>query len=182
MSAHDYAVDASAVGCCRGAHVWDSPDGFVPEDGRQVTCRVCPATARAKAEGHVERLLRRVLPESADLAAKAVIEAALREAIDVTHEVGTEEETDAAALRTFWDAIRAAQLAPHTPSPEEPKAQGPDCECGHTEAEHLEPYGFSVSRACAADGGCDCRYYSPPDATEPECNCGDHECGGCYPP
>lgn len=111
MSAQDYTVDASAVGCCRGAHVWDSPDGFVPEDGRQVTCRVCPATARARQEGQVERMLRRVIPESADLAAKAVIEAALREAIDVTHEVGTEAETDGAVLVTLRDAIWTAARA-----------------------------------------------------------------------
>lgn len=79
-------------------------------------------------------------------------------------------------------SLAPRQAAPHTPSPEETKAQGPDCECGHTEAEHLEPYGFNVSRACAADGGCDCLHYSPPDAArEPECNCGDPECGGCYP-
>lgn len=108
MSAQDYTVDAPAVGCCRGAHVWDSPDGFVPQDGRQVTCRVCPATARARQEGQVERLLRRVLPESADLAAKAVIGAALREAINVTREVGTEEETDSAVLVTLRDAIWTA--------------------------------------------------------------------------
>lgn len=49
MSAQDYTVtEHPLISCPPSRHVWDSPDGFVPQDGRQVTCRVCPATARAK--------------------------------------------------------------------------------------------------------------------------------------
>lgn len=132
----------------------------------------------ARDPGQEERLLRQVVPPDADLAAQEVLRAAMRAAMDVTHEAGTPEATDEAVLQTFWSAIRAARVAPSTTAT--PPAQpSPDCECGHAESEHLEPYSFSVSRACAADGGCDCIAYVP--AAESTCNCGAHECGGCYP-
>lgn len=53
------------------------------------------------------RLTRLVLPADADQATLHVIERAMFAAVDVTHECGTEEDTDRAILDTFWSAIGA---------------------------------------------------------------------------
>lgn len=56
----------------------------------------------------LKHLLSRAVPDSADLATKAVLESAMRVAMDVTHEVGTLEESDGAVLVTLRDAIWTA--------------------------------------------------------------------------
>lgn len=172
MSAQDYTVDASAVGCCRGAHVWDSPDGFVPEDGRQVTCRVCPATARAKPEGQVDRLVGQV-SNGAGVVSGMVLRAAMEQAQRATPLDSRPQGSDALVLEVFWAAIRTLRQAPDAKPPE------PDCVCGHPEDTHVWS-DWANARPCdERDNGCGCLDYTP--RREPECNGGNHGCGGCYP-
>ena len=73
---------------------WAEADAFLKE-------------LRASHEARLGRLLDKVLPESANMPTRAVIGEALSMAIDVTHECGTEEDTDRVILETFWDAIGA---------------------------------------------------------------------------
>lgn len=56
------------------------------------------------------RLLDSILVTTPDAATMAVLEAAMKEAISVTHECGTPDRTDAAILETFWDAVATADL------------------------------------------------------------------------
>lgn len=54
------------------------------------------------------RLIDSILVTTPDAATMAVLEAAMKEAISVTHECGTPDATDAAVLDTFWDAVETA--------------------------------------------------------------------------
>lgn len=172
MSAQDYTVDASAVGCCRGTHVWDSPDGAVPKDGRQVTCRVCPATARAKTErlgqGAAQGLLSRVLDESTvDSARYRVLLAAMWAAMDATPVAAPPEVFQRSVLQLFWDAVRSLPKSPpevvlmalpHAVN--DPGWAEPDCTCGKPASDHLlsEPAG---KRIYVGDDDWWCMNYTP---------------------
>lgn len=163
MSAQDYTVDASAVGCCRGAHVWGSPDGAVPQDGRQVTCRVCPATARAKAE----------TPARAG------------------RTPGQEKTCEASGRFTSSDPIVAFLydlMKLHLPTGDVAKLvydaariSGANS-CEYTNG-WLAQYAAHLSATLRAPAV----LVETPEkretsaAPEPQCNCGDPECGGCYP-
>lgn len=68
-------------------------------------------------DSDVMRLLQHAEPREEDQATAAVLEAAMRSALDVTHECGEPEASDRAVLQTFWDAIRhAARFLPNAPS------------------------------------------------------------------
>lgn len=115
-------------------------------------------------DDRLKRLLSRVVPDSADLATKAVLEAAMREAMDVTHEVGTEAETDRAVFTTLRDAIWTAARTLGPPWCERRNCAEaayavslPTC-LGH----HNAPIGIQ------------------PVPRDPEYSCGNPDCGGCY--
>lgn len=170
MSARSYTLsepgmlDGHPVRCCPSSrHVWDSPDGFVPADGREVKCRTCPATASAIPEGQLDRLLRQV-DGGAVGAAQMVIRAALDQALRVTPRDVDAPPSDAAVLATFWGAVRALPPVP-------PGAVGvpePDCMCGEPAAVHVWN-DWAKSRPCAeAEDSCGCLNYTP----APPCTCG----------
>lgn len=69
-------------------------------------------TQEQGSQDEVSRLLRKVTREGLDLATQAVLEGAMRVAIDVTHECGTPEGTDAAVLDTFRSAFTALTALP----------------------------------------------------------------------
>jgi hypothetical protein len=62
----------------------------------------------------VQRLVKSAVPNIKDAAARCVLEAAMREAMNITHECGAPENTDNAVLDTFWDAIRCAAIGEET--------------------------------------------------------------------
>lgn len=158
MSAQDYTVDASAVGCCRGAHVWDSPDGFVPERGRQVTCRVCPATARAKV-----RLGR--TPEQEKTCEASGRFTSSDPLVAFLYDLMKSHMPTGSVAQLVYDAVAT---------------KGEPCEytngwlaqyAAHLSATLRPP----VIPAAAPEK------MKTPAARESECNCGDPQCCGCYP-
>lgn len=162
MSAQDYTVDASAAGCCRGAHVWDSPDGFVPEHGRQVTCRVCPATARAKV-----RLGR--TPEQEKTCEASGRFTSSDPLVALLYGLMRDHLPTGTVASLVYDAAHTNDGNP----------------CEYTNgwlaqyAQHLSgmlrPSAAPVATEKPGDAP-----KPPPDSWGP-CNCGDPECGGCYP-
>lgn len=55
-----------------------------------------------------ERLIQRVMPPNADQPTRAIIERAVHTAVEVTHECGTEEDTEEAIFEFYCEAIGKA--------------------------------------------------------------------------